>query len=273
MRVPSLIVIGGMKCGTTTLYQYLRSFENISSSSLKEPSFFDDLRWDRGFEWYKSLFKDDKTFKFEASTIYSKYPAHKDIPARMYEALPNIKLVYLVREPVDRLISQIRHNVSAGNISPDYLGSEDFWLNDFDHYINCSRYYLQIEQYLNFFPKSQLHLVKSEALWGNPDGIVNEIIEFWGIDAGTFSEKGLKSVYNPGIQGVRTHRKLHRLATYLEERRIFPGMRRLFEKEWELPEYFRSKEFHDRCFNLLSEDMKKFSEFSGLTWSDRVPLR
>lgn len=113
--LPSLIVIGGQKCGTTSLYRYLLQNRDIVPPVKKEPGFF-DRRWSRGVSWYRENFPlrlpNPNAITLEASTGYISYP---HAPPRVAEALPDVKLVALLRNPIDRAWSHYHHTVRLGH--------------------------------------------------------------------------------------------------------------------------------------------------------------
>src|SRR5688572_24468381 len=112
--LPNFFIIGAMKAGTTSLWQYLRRHPEIFMSKLKEPGYFtEELRWDQGIEWYRSLFDDAGSARAvgEASTSYTKWPRFAGIPARMHALVPEARLIYLVRDPGDRIRSHYIHNL------------------------------------------------------------------------------------------------------------------------------------------------------------------
>lgn len=116
---PDFIVIGAMKSATTTLHEQLRRQPGFFMTSPKEPNFFsDDAIHARGWAWYGALFRSARPgdLRGESSTHYTKLPTHPRTVERMARALPWLKLVYLMRHPIDRLISQYVHEVTGGRI-------------------------------------------------------------------------------------------------------------------------------------------------------------
>lgn len=107
------LVIGAMKCGTTALYEYLSAHHQIDMISVKELNFYNnETNWGRGREWYESHFANDGKLRGDVNPNYAMYPLCRDVPARLYSLYPNTKIIYLVREPVSRLVSHIQHNVA-----------------------------------------------------------------------------------------------------------------------------------------------------------------
>jgi hypothetical protein len=176
-RDPNFLVIGAMKAGTTSLYHYLRAHPQIEMAGVKELDFFvEEMNWSRGWEWYRRQFarSGEADAVGEASTNYAKYPRHLGVPERISSALPKIRLVYVVREPVDRIRSHYLHRVAQGR---ERRPMEHALLQD-PVYLDTSRYALQIEQYLRHFPPQQLLVITSEALRNNRLQTLSTVYEF-----------------------------------------------------------------------------------------------
>ena len=117
---PDFIIIGAMKCATSTLHEQLAVQPGIFMSELKEPNFFsDDDQYAKGMEWYLSHFKsaEAKDLCGESSTHYSKLPTYPKTIERIAKYLPDVKLIYVMRHPIDRLKSQYIHEWSQKVIS------------------------------------------------------------------------------------------------------------------------------------------------------------
>lgn len=110
--LPHFLIIGAMKAATSTLHAQLAAQPGIFMATPKEPNFFsDDDRWQRGIEWYLGLFASAPTgaIRGEASTHYTKLP---DLPlavSRARQTLVEPRLIYLMRHPIERLISHYSH--------------------------------------------------------------------------------------------------------------------------------------------------------------------
>jgi hypothetical protein len=118
-RLPSFVIIGAMKSATSTLYEQLLRQPGIFLPQLKEPNFFsDDQQYSRGLDWYGGLFNEAHASDIlgEASTHYTKLPTYPQTIARMRGCLDQPRLIYVMRHPVDRLISQYVHQWSEGEI-------------------------------------------------------------------------------------------------------------------------------------------------------------
>ncbi len=118
-RLPEFIIVGAMKSATSTLYEQLSRQTGIFLPKLKEPNFFsDDEQYARGLQWYSELFSpaNGSDIKGEASTHYTKLPTYPQTISRMRNCLTQPRLIYVMRDPVDRLISQYIHQWSQSEI-------------------------------------------------------------------------------------------------------------------------------------------------------------
>ncbi len=109
---PDFIVIGAMKSATTTLHEQLARQPGLFMSRPKEPNFFsDDEIYARGIAWYRSLFPlaGEGAIRGESSTHYTKLPTYPRTVERMTRALPRLKIVYVMRQPIERLVSHYVH--------------------------------------------------------------------------------------------------------------------------------------------------------------------
>jgi hypothetical protein len=119
MSLPGMLIIGGMKCGSTTLYRDLAASPDIFFPLDKEPGNLtsNHVLTDTGREEYESLFEraGPSQISAEASTNYTKRPIHDGVAERAYEVLgPKLKVIYIIREPLGRVVSHMNHNISNG---------------------------------------------------------------------------------------------------------------------------------------------------------------
>ena len=178
--LPNFLVIGAMKAGSTSLFQYLRVHPQVFMPAQKELHFFADQAWERGVAWYERFFDaaGDAIAVGEASPGYSRYPFSPDTPARMAGLIPDARLVYVIREPVDRIVSQWRHMTQVGSETRPLAEAA----LDERVYVSSSRYGLQIERYLAHFDRSQLLVVLSEDLRDRRLPTVRSVLRFLGVD-------------------------------------------------------------------------------------------
>lgn len=181
-RLPNFLVIGAMKAGTSSLYQYLRAHPQIFMPAAKELSFFahePQARLD--LEWYRRQFGpagQEAVALGEASTLYTKFPRYAGVPERIAAQIPEVKLVYVIREPVERIRSHYQHQKEVG---AEHATLEEA-LRRNPTYLDCSRYAMQIERYLEHFPREQLLVVTSEDLRNQRRQTISCVYGFLGVD-------------------------------------------------------------------------------------------
>jgi len=261
--LPNFIIIGTMKSGTTFLDHYLQKHPTIARHKVKEVWFFNSHYY-KGIEWYASNFEqmslDSQRMIGEGTPFYVNHP---HTPARMYSALKDVKLILMLRDPVDRCLSQYHFSIKwlernkAPKLKPEYTfdtliqeeaevietcvrGNQEYnrrfaqfqqdradGLIDQDKefeeinpyteihndkgwgfYQQCSScdkcfqtgsilhtsghptfgmlakslYYEQIEYWLNFYPLSQIHIIRYEDLNSRPEGVIRDVEQFLGLD-------------------------------------------------------------------------------------------
>lgn len=155
IKRPDFIVIGAMKCATTTLHEQLARQPGVFMSHQKEPNFFsDDDCYHRGLAWYSSLFEPagDGDLCGESSTHYAKLPTYPRAVARMARDLPHVKLIYVMRHPIDRLVSHYIHEVTTGRIR---LSLSDA-VERYSELIEYGRYAMQLQPYRDAFGPSRI---------------------------------------------------------------------------------------------------------------------
>ena len=185
-RLPDFIVIGATKAGTTSLDFYLSLHPEIHMAQPKEPRYFIDAkeplgRWAKGIDWYRGLFRSGKRLCGEASPAYTHAPSLSGVPERMARLVPNAKLIYLVREPLERLKS---HYLMHCRQSRESVDLADFLAANPDaRCLLASCYGSQFEKFLEFFPLEQILLVESVELARNRSCALQRIFCFLGVDS------------------------------------------------------------------------------------------
>lgn len=171
-RLPDFVIIGAMKSGTTTLFEYLQRHPQIFMCSPKEPAFFsrDDI-YERGLDWYRGLFAGARSDQLcgEASTCYTRSASHPRAAERLIKTLPGARLVYLLRHPVERSYSHYVHAMSRRLVrtgqGPIPL---DEALQTMPSIVQSSRYIDEIERYLGLIPREQLCVLTLDELRADP---------------------------------------------------------------------------------------------------------
>ena len=181
-RLPDFLIIGAMKAGTTSLYRYLGAHPEIFMPAIKELDFFTrELTWSRGWDWYRRQFPDaGAAFKAvgEASTSYTKFPRYQGVPERISTYLPEARMIYLVRNPLDRIRSHYQHNVAIGE---ERRPIDEAVLNE-PIYMEYSKYSMQVERFLEHFDESALLIITSEDLREDRKRTIERVFRFVGAD-------------------------------------------------------------------------------------------
>ena len=170
-----------MKAGTTSLHRYLSFHPEIFMSADKEPRFFtDESKWHKGLGWYESHFPEPAAVRGESTPDYTKFPAIRHAPERIHSTIPDARLIYLVRDPVDRIISHYMDAYSFGRVH----GTLEEELAQFEncHFVNCSKYYMQLEQYLEYFDRNSILVLVSEDLREDRQNALRTAFRFLGVD-------------------------------------------------------------------------------------------
>lgn len=181
--LPNLIIIGARKAGTTSLHHYLSLHPQIFMSKRKELSFFDDrIRWRMGIDWYKANFNAAYPINGETSPQYARYPRTSGVPERIKQVLGTPKLIYAIRDPVDRILSDYPQMVEWRPSTPSFHDILPNIESEGEQYIECSSYFFQLSQYMKLFPRENLHFVILERLKAEPRSTLQEVFRFLGVD-------------------------------------------------------------------------------------------
>ena len=187
MQRPDFILIGAMKCGTSTLATQLGLQKGIFMTTPKEPNFFsDDAIYAHGPEWYEALFKAaaPHQLKGEASTHYTKLPTYPATLERMLRMLPDLKLVYMIRHPVNRAVSHYMHEWSEGHMSSDAAQA----FEQASEIIDYGRYGMQIAPFVQAYGADRIHLTSLEQITMDPAGEFARITDFLGASGSAWIE-------------------------------------------------------------------------------------
>lgn len=188
--LPDLVIIGAMKCGTTALHGYLDHHPDIAMSRPKELNFFfgaeqppgqDDRRWANGnwhlgLVWYADQFPASAPLRGEASPGYTS-PDHPEVAERMAAIIPGVRLIYLVRDPIERALSQYRHHRAEGT---ERRPLPQALTDPASQYVSRGRYHERLQPFLARFPQEQVLVVALEDLRRAPVATLRRVFGFVG---------------------------------------------------------------------------------------------
>lgn len=189
LETPDLIIIGAMKCGTTSLHRYLDQHPDVGMSKVKELNFFfgdqpgEAGNWWRGVDWYRRQFPVTAAVRGEASPGYTS-PDHPEVAARMAQLVPDARLIYLVRDPLDRAVSQYLHHRRDGDERRP-LG--EALLDPASQYIARSRYHERVTPFLAHYQPDQLMVVDQRDLLEHRRATLRRLFAFVGVDENSWS--------------------------------------------------------------------------------------
>lgn len=204
--LPNFIIIGAQKAGTTSLYKYLIQHPFVKSPITKELHFF-DTNFGRGLNWYRSQFpllfnlpNTSNHHNFITGEASPAYIFHPYSAKRIAATIPNVKLILLLRNPVDRAYSQYNMQKARGRETLSFAEAIEkeeerlkgelekileheyttyYSYNYFAYsYLSRGIYINQIKDWVNLFPKEQLLILKSEDLFSNTNTVFEQVVNF-----------------------------------------------------------------------------------------------
>ncbi len=260
-KQPDFIIIGAQRCGTTSLFKYLRDHPNIVSTSKKEHHFY-DLNFERGENWYRQFFPTIQYFSYlnkvckvkmlcgEATPMYLFHPL---VPYRVSMMQPDIKLIVILRNPIERAYSHYWHEVRAGNEWLSFenaIEKEEYRLQGERHNIilNNGRYssaayyqhsYLargiyvdQLRVWFKFFSKNQILIIKSEDFFSKTLKSLDSVYNFLGLPTGSCQSL---NIYQKGNYAPMSESNREKLKQYFQpsNERLYAFLDRDFNWERE----------------------------------------
>ncbi|MEM9901904.1 MAG: sulfotransferase [Pseudomonadota bacterium] len=179
MALPDFLIVGAMKCGTSTLHAQLAAQPGVFMTTPKEPNFFsDDAVFARGRAWYEGLFAAAGAgdLKGEASTHYTKLPTYPETVPRMAALLARPKIIYLVRDRMKRALSHYAHDWTMGKAGHDAEAA----FATHPEFVEYSRYAMQVAPYLDAFGRDRVLVVRTEDMQADPQALLSRVGAFLG---------------------------------------------------------------------------------------------
>jgi hypothetical protein len=267
-NLPNLVIIGAMKSATTSLNHYLAAHPEIHMAGVKELDFFvKEQNWGKGLDWYRSWFRTDRKIIGEASPNYTIFPFRRGVPERMHSVIPEAKLIYLVRDPIQRMISHYLHSLFMRRERrpiDEALTDTGSW------YFHRSLYHAQLEQYAPYYDSSRILVLSSEDLLADRAGTLKRVFRFVGADENVECE-----AFEEERHVASGKRQLTRVGAVLEKTlqfsrpmlpaRVRHGMgaikRNLLSRGIERP--VLSQAARDRIAAELADDISRLRAYTG----------
>jgi Sulfotransferase domain len=189
MTLPNFLIVGAMKCGTSTLLGYMRQHREIHMAP-REVHFFDrDQNYRRGIGWYEEQFVGAAQHR----AIGEKTPGYcfvTQAPERIHRHLPKVKLIWIFRDPVARAYSNYWHFLRRGNERAGFADAITKGLQQERRagrsncvYLDKGRYAEQIRNYLRFFPRDQMLFLRFEDFFRDPGLLLGTVFAFIGVSS------------------------------------------------------------------------------------------
>jgi hypothetical protein len=218
-KLLDFLVIGAARSGTTTLFHHLRCHPQIYIPPAKElPFFSEEEDFSRGWDWFVKEFFAKAPPEALWGKISPQYMENPAVPERLFKTMPRVKLIALLRHPVDRAFSHYRFLLRRGKETLPF--EEAFfaqgWRDYF--YVRPGEYGRVLNQFLTYFPPEQLLILFTADLESQPQSVLDAITTHLGLEPG-FSPPNLGNQYNRG--GIRT-----RLSW------LVPAVRKLLPLKW-----------------------------------------
>ncbi len=269
--LPNLIIIGAQKCGTTALHYYLGLHPQIRMSADKELNFFvGDRNWRRGRRWYERQFRGWADVHGEASPSYTNYPRFKRVAERMHDMIPDAKLIYLVRDPIDRIVSHYIHSFSDRREHQPFAEA----LGDMDQslYVQRSRYFLQTSRFLEYYPMSRILIVDQADLWEHRRETLAKTFAWLGVDSTFYCDKYGREKHesadkrrkNPIAYWMKriSETRPAKMVSSDARKKIGRVLYRPFSRDITTPVVDESMK--SRLVNALSGDISQFRKLAGM---------
>lgn len=248
MILPNFLICGAQKAGTTALYEYLSQHPDVLMSRPKETWFF-DANYDKGLEWFASHFEayDGESAVGEATARTMFIP---EAAPRVAEHLPEAKLIFVLRNPIDRAYSQYHYAIQTGQVQtncPFHKLIRDEQSEFRKEMIQRGMYARQIGRFAEYFDDDQMKILFHKDLCQNPKKTV----------AKTYSFLGVSTAFAPNLSGK------HNVTRYPSSLQVY---------YWLLRCWRPLREFADSQIPRISAALRRFAR-SKLFTTDRPEMR
>ena len=205
---PRLIVLGAAAAGLPTLCAHLNAHPDVAIRETDSEFFTSERSWSRGLDAYRSLFPSGVRMTGECAPSCTRLPHSRDCAQRLHEALPKLKLLYVMRDPIDRIVEAYVARRAAGLEERTFRAVLSMVTGN--DYIDQSRYHMQLEPYWEAFGRERIHLMTWEGLATDPRREMRAAYRFLGVDP-DFFDADLDKPDDPPPSGSWSGRTLRRL--------------------------------------------------------------
>jgi hypothetical protein len=264
--LPTFVIIGAAKCGTTSLHKYLSEHPEICMPQVKETNFFvAEMNYRRGLGWYESLFTKPAKACGDASPVYAQSWRFDGIPQRIPTTLPGARLIYVVRDPVERLVSHYKHLYAEGNETrPISVALADFSERS---YINDSRYFRNLAPFLDVFPQEKVLILSADDLKHERQATLRRVFEFVGVDP-AFTCPGLAREWHTTDAKFTTQKNFYN--RFLPRKWLYSWLRKRWNPKLRPtpPAAELSDTLRRRLIEELRSDVQNFRRLTGQAFAE-----
>ena len=175
----NLFLLGAQKSGTSSLHYYLEHIDDIFMCHARETFFFTQKKY-KDYDNYHMHFENalDKKIVGESTTAYTMQPAFANVAPRIFDYNPEAKLIYIVRDPIERAISNYWWNVQLCQETRKPLDA----IKANPQYLKTSDYAYQMKPFLELFDRHQIKFILFEDMVDSPQKIVEDICDWLEVD-------------------------------------------------------------------------------------------
>ena len=267
---PSVFIVGSQKCGTSSLAKLLDQNSEVCLSTPKEPNYYTG-NYEKGLNWYRNCFEDAGKVLVDASTTYTMCPLsdkalnlkkgraqQTGVPRRIREDSPGARIIYIIRDPVNRLYSNYWHNMKYGY---EKLPLRDAIARD-PQYIHMGEYFGQMAKYLEHFSKQQILILRFEDFVRDQQRVVNKCEDFIGVSISK-TENPVRENTSQQYTGIGKYLVNNPLLKNMDK--IIPSAAKRAVKKWittEIPPL--TPEAARKLRTHFVEDQKKLQSYFGM---------
>lgn len=190
--------------------------------------FYEGINSHRGLDWYQQHFQHDNLIQGEVSPNYSKCHLYRNVPERIHAVIPGVRIIYVLREPIARIISHFKHTIGEDTEDRTH---DQILENSFDNFVSTSRYMAQLDQYLQFFDMKQILIITAERLRNKRQETLKQIFGFLDLDDSVSSES-FKQIRHDSSIKVKRNLLGRAFARYPTLRHIESGIKSIVPRQW-----------------------------------------
>jgi hypothetical protein len=274
-HLPNLLIVGAAKCGTTSLHAYLDRHPQISMSRKKELQLFSGEDWRERLDWYRMQFPVRAPVRGESSPAYSMDPVLAHVPERAREVVPGARIIYLVGDPLPRIVAQYVEFLMLGLETRSFEEALADYESRSNVYVAASRYAHQLDRWREHYPDDRILVLDQRALLADRRGTLRATFRFLGVDE-EFWTPHFDALHNTRQRKLLLNRRgywLARHGLYNRALRVAEGFpaslaaraRALMGEEIERPQISESLATELRA--SLAEDAARLRRYTGESYA------